>query len=308
MLAAAMAAAFSWHASRASVKADEPEAARTVPGFDALLGRSPETVRGMDVAQLNLWSAEGLPGAEGVDVEASMTLLGNMAGRARTETERHIYRFKANPAEFENSEGFFRMIMLGVVLGEDFQVKYAAGKIGTAADAWTGDGFFSDASRGFLHGLSGPRREGTCSSLPVLYVAVGRRLGYPLKLVTTKGYLFVRWQDGKERFNIEATSRGVNRFPDEYYRHWPLEVTEVEIAAEGYLKSLSPAEELAVFLSIRGMCLQEAGRYEEAATAFREAARFAPGCRSYGVMQMEMERKATGAARKAMAPKTKGER
>ena len=30
--------------------------------------------------------------------------------------------------------------------------------------------------------------RGTCSSLPVLQVAVGRRLGYPLKLVTTKGH------------------------------------------------------------------------------------------------------------------------
>ncbi len=163
MLVAAMAAGFGWHAIRASVKADKPEAARTFPGLEALLGHSPETVRGVDMAQLNLWCAQGLPGAEGVDVEAAVTLLGNMVGRARTETERHIYRFKANPAEFENSEGFFRMIMLGVVLAEDFGINYAPGKIGTAADAWTGDGFFSDASQVFLHGLLGPKREGTCS-------------------------------------------------------------------------------------------------------------------------------------------------
>ena len=237
-------------------------------------------------------------------MDTSLAVLREMAARVRSETERHRYRFKANPAEFEGSEGFYRMIMLGEVLAEDFKIKYAPTKIATAADAWTGDGFFGDASQVFLHGLLGPKREGTCSSIPVLYVAVGRRLGYPLKLMTTKGHLFVRWEDGKERFNIEATSRGVNRFPDDYYRRWPLEVTEAEIAAEGYLKSLSPAEELAVFLSIRGMCLQEAGRYAEAATAFREAARFAPGCRSYGVMQMEMERKAGN----VLAAKTKGER
>jgi hypothetical protein len=61
---------------------------------------------------------------------------------------------------------------------------------------------------------------------------------------------------GGERFNIEAAGRGVNCFPDDYYRHWRFEVSEREVAAEGYLKSLSPAEELAVFLSIRGMCLR----------------------------------------------------
>jgi hypothetical protein len=44
----------------------------------------------------------------------------------------------------------------------------------------------------------------------VLYVAIGRRLGYPLKLVECKGHLFVRWEDAKERFNIEGTSRGLH--------------------------------------------------------------------------------------------------
>ena len=50
------------------------------------------------------------------------------------------------------------------------------------------------------------------------------------------------------------------------------------------MKSLAPPEELAVFLSIRGMCWREAGRLEEAATAFAAAARLAPGCRGYQVM------------------------
>ena len=118
----------------------------------------------------------------------------------------------------------------------------------------------------------------------MLQVAVGRRLGYPLKLVTTKGHLFVRWEGAGERFNIEATGQGVNRFTDDYYRHWPLEITAAEEVAEGYLKSLTPPEELAVFLSIRGMCLREAGRLEEAAAAFAAAARLAPDCRGYQVM------------------------
>ena len=118
---------------------------------------------------------------------------------------------------------------------------------------------------------------------------MGRRLGYPLKLVTTKGHLFVRWEDAHERFNIEAAGKGVNRFTDDYYRHWPLEVTPAEEAAEGYLKSLTPPEELAVFLSIRGMCLREAGRLPEAAEAFAAAARLAPACRGYQVMLASLQ-------------------
>jgi len=254
---------------------------------------------------MNLLCAQGLPGADGLNLNACLAQLDEMAARVRSETRRHLYRFQKNPAEFENSEGFFRMVMLAVVLAEDFGVRYAPGKMGTAAEARMGDGFFADAQDVFLQGLLGrrtsspspnpeervtaaegrlPLARGTCSYLPVLQVAVGRRLGYPLKLVTTKGHLFVRWEDAQERFNIEAAGQGVNRFTDDYYRHWPLEVTPAEEAAEGYLKSLTPPEELAVFLSIRGMCLREAGRLPEAAEAFAAAARFAPACRGYQVM------------------------
>ena len=169
-------------------------------------------------------------------------------------------------------------------LAEDFQVKYAPDKIASAAEAHLGDGCFANARDVFLHRLTGPERRGTCSSLPVLQVAMGRRLGYPLKLVTTKGHLFVRWEDASERFNIEAAGRGVNRFPDDYYRHWPFEVSAAEEAAEGYLKSLSPGGELAVFLSIRGMCLKDAGHTEAAATVFSAAAKLAPEVQSYRMM------------------------
>lgn len=271
-----------------------------------LMGASSEALKALDIVRMNLVCAEGLPGSETLDVNRSMAKLDEMAARVRTETERHYYRFQRNPAEFENSEGYFRMILLAVVLAEDFRVQYNPKKIGNAADAWLGDGFFADSRDVFLHGLTGPKSRGTCSSLPVLQVAIGRRLGYPLKLVTTKGHLFVRWEDARERFNIEAAGNGVNRFSDDYYRHWPLEVSEEEIHAESYLKSLSPAEELAVFLSIRGMCLAEAGRFGEAADAFQAAAKSSPNCRSYATMRDEFTRRARGSlagvSRGASAP------
>jgi hypothetical protein len=82
----------------------------------------------------------------------------------------------------------------------------------------------------------------------------------------------------------------VNCLPDDYYRHWPFEVSESEVAAEDYLKSLPPAEELAVFLSIRGMCLREAGRRQEAGRSFAAATKPAPGCRRYQEMAGQLQR------------------
>ena len=259
-----------------------------VRALSQLLVLPPEAFGLVPVSRMNLLCAQGLPAKNELDVEGCMATLGKWAERVRLETERHFYRFRQNPAEFENSEGFFRMLMLVVVLAEDFGVRYDPQKRVDPASARMDDGFFADPRDVFIHGLLGPERRGTCSSLPVLYVAIGRELGYPLKLVTTKGHLFVRWEDGKERFNVEAAGHGLNRFSDDYYRHWPFEITPAEEAAEGYLKSLTPPEELAVFLSIRAMCLRDSGRFKEASEAFAVAARLAPSCRTYKVMQAQM--------------------
>ena len=265
-----------------------------VSNFSGLLAMPVQMISDVEIGRVNLLCAEGLPGAESMDVNRALAKLDEMVARVRLETERHRYRFQKNPAEFENSEGFFRMLMLTVVLAEDFRVRYDPERQNGSLAATEGDGFFADSANVFLHGLLGPKRQGTCSSLPVLYVAVGRRLGYPLKLATTKGHLFVRWEGDGERFNVEATSHGLNRFADDYYRHWPFEISAREEAAEGYLKSLSTAEELAVFLSIRGMCQRETGNWSGASESFTAAAKLSPASASYREMAGQLERKIAG--------------
>ena len=118
--------------------------------------------------------------------------------------------------------------------------------------------FFADSSDIFLHGFT-EKRSGSCASLPALVVAVGRRCGYPLYLVPCKGHLFCRWEDESEQFNIETAGQGVDSKPDSYYRHWPHPIDDDEVTSEKYLKTLSPAEELGVFASLRAICLEESG-------------------------------------------------
>jgi hypothetical protein len=148
--------------------------------------------------------------------------------------------------------------------------------------------FFADASAVFLSGVLSDPGRGSCASIPVLVVAVGRRLGYPLRLVSTKGHLFARWDGGesgepgesRERFNIEAAGRGVNFFGDEHYRRWPFPVSDREVAEEGYLESFGAAEELAMCLELRGYCLYASGRRREAAEALGAALRLRPQSRN----------------------------
>lgn len=284
-------------------------AAKALPAdLRQLLSQSPLAIPSLDIALLNLLCAEGLPGAERLAPQESIATLNQWAQRVQSETDRHMHRFKENPAEFEHSEGYFRMLMMAVVVYEDFSVRYNPERMSTAGSLDANDHFFADSRDLFLHGLLQPRlnlqpstfnsqqtpqfstlnfRLGTCSSLPVLYIAIGRRLGYPLKLVTTKAHLFLRWESATERFDLEATGKGMNRYDDEHFKQWPFPVTEDEIKADGYLKSLTPVEELAVFLSLRGHCLREAGRIQEAASAYRAAAKLVPGSRAYSLLLAE---------------------
>jgi hypothetical protein len=111
--------------------------------------------------------------------------------------------------------------------------------------------------------------------MPVVLAAIGRRLGYPLKLVNAvarKGeawHMFCRWEgtDGV-RFNIEATSPGLAIEPDNYYRTGVYEVSPNDEKHAGLLKSLTAREELAGFLGTRGLCWMDLKDYPAAAPCF----------------------------------------
>jgi hypothetical protein len=120
--------------------------------------------------------------------------------------------------------------------------------------------------------------------MPIFYIALGRRLGYPLKLAKAKGHLFLRWDSPKEKFDMDATGKGLNKYDDEHYKQWPFPLVEADIKEEDYLKSLSAREELSVFLSIRGACQTDNGQLGEALASFNLACKLVPTWRGNQVM------------------------
>ena len=203
-----------------------------------------------DIAELNLLVAQGLPGAERLDVGACIEKLNKWASLVRLNTDHWWPNFMRSPEKFERSPGKYRMLCLVTVLRRHLGVHYHLPFNDGEYDG-------TDSRNLFLHGiLSG--HGGTCVTLPVLYAAIGRRLGYPLKISHAKEHSFVRWEEpGGERFNIEATSDGFCTYDDAYYRTRPLPLTDREIANGYYLRSLTPREELATLLANRGTCLTE---------------------------------------------------
>ena len=106
-----------------------------------LLASSSEQLSRINIERVNLICAERLPGTDDSNTENNLIAMDRLVTRVKSETDRHFYRFKQNPVEFENSEGFFRMVMIAVVLAEDFHVQYDPNRIGAASNARAGDGF-----------------------------------------------------------------------------------------------------------------------------------------------------------------------
>jgi len=233
-----------------------------------VLALKPAELDRADIALMNLLCAQGLPGAEELSIDECLATLDQWAQHVKSETDRNFHQFRESPGSFENSEGYFRMLMMAAVVYEDFGVRYNPQLISTPGQDSADNHFFADSRDVLIHGLLGPQHRGTCSSMPVLYIAVGRRLGYPLKLVTTREHLFLRWDDAADRFDLEGTGKGMNHYSDEHFRQWPFPITDSEIKENGYLKSLNSAQELSVFLSIRGACLMENSRLPEAVASF----------------------------------------
>ena len=266
----------------------KPTSQPPIPGkrtLERLLELPAEELGQEDIAEMNLLCAQGLSGGENIDISKALPVLDDWAETARRSIEQNSHRFKENPSEYRNSESLFKMIMLVLTLQQDLKVHYDPSMMGTAIFSGNteaikrdlaDESYFRDSQSVFLHGILSEDRRGTCSSMPVLYVAVGRRLGFPLKLVTAKGHLFVRWEGNGERFNIEGTGVGVDSPSDEDYMKGPLPISREEVDKGLYLKSLSPSEELAVFLENRALCLKVNKRKDEALVAFAQANRLRP--------------------------------
>lgn len=248
--------------------------------LNELMQLTPDEIGQSDIGRLNLLCADGLPGAYD-DLEAELQTLDQWSEAVRKVTTEYMPRFRKNPEQFKSSEAYFRMLVLITILQQDFRVSYNPERDASAENPESANDFFANAADLFIHGLL-DKRLGTCSSMPVLYVAVGRRLGYPLRLVSAKSHLFARWDAGEGKtLNIEGTNRGLVCHDDDYYRTWPRPMSEADLASGQYLKSLTPAEELAVFMQIRGICLQVNGRYKEAKAAFDRAVELVPSSELY---------------------------
>ena len=263
---------------------------RKAASLDGLLAMSPEQLAQVDIAEMNLLCATGLPGSEGLDIDRCLATLDNWAARVKYETERHLYRltdprYKDHAEHYKHSEARFRAEWLVSVLQRDIGLHYHEGFVPQDVEVPP----FKTSKEVFLHGLmdhddAHEAFGGNCVSLPVAYAAVGRRLGYPIKLVCAKEHVFCRWEGldhpnpaWRARFNFDGAGDGFSIDPDAFYLSWPRATYPDQVELCGWLKSLTPPQELAVFLSSRaGVLSHVEGDHGGAVVALAHAVRLWP--------------------------------
>ncbi len=236
--------------------------------LDRLITMASSDLGQVDIGMMNMLCAQGLKGSENLDIRQCLSTLDTWAEQIREDTEARLPAYYSNPAKYDNSVSMFKVVNMILALKEVMEVDYDQ-RIMQRKE-------FPDSHDVFIHGCLTGKKKGGCISIPTLCVAVGRRLGYPLKLVLTKQHVFFRWDDGKEVFNMEACCPGCDSHPDEYYKNWPTKIDNDTVRDDHLLQSLTPAEELGLFLETRGHCLYDAGRVAEAQVMYVHAYKLMP--------------------------------
>jgi regulator of sirC expression with transglutaminase-like and TPR domain len=115
------------------------------------------------------------------------------------------------------------------------------------------------------------RRRGYCVGIAALYLALAERLGLPIHAVATPAHVFLRYDDGATRINIETFQRGAHEPDEQYVREH--RIPERSVRRGVFLRSLTTDEFLAQVHNNLGVIYSERRLYGRAAAEYEEATR-----------------------------------
>ena len=147
------------------------------------------------------------------------------------------------------------------------------------------DPYVKEDKNRFINGVL-DNRKGSCVSMPLLYLSVAQRLGYPVYAVTAPQHIFLRYDDpALEMKNIEATNGG-GYSPDAEYIA-TLQASSDALAHGTYLRTLTYREYLGLLIEQNGIHWGMHGNNEKAIeyleTAIKLNPRAADSIRSLGI-------------------------
>jgi hypothetical protein len=139
----------------------------------------------------------------------------------------------------------------------------------------------------FLHGLM-DTRFGTCANMPMLHVALGWRLGWPVSLACAGSHSVFRYDDGNAIYNIEATNSGEGRLGSpldaHYIDRWQLPRKALRCGSD--LCSITPRQMLGTFFGLRARHWECIGLSADADSDFSLARYLFPNNRALHFQQL----------------------
>jgi tetratricopeptide (TPR) repeat protein len=129
----------------------------------------------------------------------------------------------------------------------------------------------SDPDDLFLHSVL-DRKRGYCLSLSILYLSLGERLGLSLYGVVVPEHFFVRYDDGRVRFNIETTGKGGTASDEHYLNKFKVPEDNDNI----YMLNLNKLQTLGCLFNNLGNTYNEVGNIDAALLALERAVEINP--------------------------------
>ena len=136
---------------------------------------------------------------------------------------------------------------------------YLYKKVGIQYDL--SDPYTQKASNRYLNGIL-DTKKGSCVTMPLLYLSIAQRLGYPVYPVGAPYHLFLRYvDDALVQKNIEATGGG-GYVPDKEYAT-VLQISAKSIQAGAYLRTMTYRELIATLIIESAIFWGQQGEYKK---------------------------------------------
>jgi regulator of sirC expression with transglutaminase-like and TPR domain len=113
------------------------------------------------------------------------------------------------------------------------------------------------------------RKRGYCVGIAAVYLILAEQLGLPIFAVATPSHVFLRFDDGATRINIETFQRGAHQADERYVREH--RIPEKSIRNGVFMRNLTTDEFLAQVHNNLGVIYSERKEYERAAAAYQRA-------------------------------------
>jgi regulator of sirC expression with transglutaminase-like and TPR domain len=113
------------------------------------------------------------------------------------------------------------------------------------------------------------RKQGYCVGIAALYLILAERLALPIHAVATPSHVFLRFDDGTTRINIETLQGGASISDEQYVREH--KISERSIRGNVFMRNLTADEFLAQVHNNLGIVHSERKEFEAAAIEYDRA-------------------------------------